>query len=99
MGFLNGIRTFCTQVYPKIQQTFRLKTTSPDVERYIMEIVKQTIQYREKNNVIRKDLMQLLIQMRNNGATEQDGNWETNVIKDGNSEARPYPRNRSYNPI
>lgn len=84
MGFVNGIRTFCTLIYPKIQQTLRLKTTSHDVEHYIMEIVKQTIQFREKNNVIRKDLMQLLIQMRNNGTIEQDGNWETNVIKDGN---------------
>lgn len=92
MGFVNGLRTFCTMVYPKIQQTLRLKTASPEVERYIMEIVKQTIQYREKNNETRKDLMQLLIQMRNNGAIEQDGNWETNVTKDGNSRTRPHSR-------
>lgn len=72
-------------IYPKIQQTLRLKTTSADVERYIMEIVKQTVQYREKNNVVRKDLMQLLIQLRNNGSAEQDGNWETNIIRDGRS--------------
>lgn len=86
---MNGIRTFCTLIYPKIQETLRLKTTSPDVERYIMEIVKQTTQYREKNHIIRKDLMQLLIQMRNNGATEEDGNWETNVAKNGISRALP----------
>lgn len=40
-----------------------------------MDIVKQTISHRETNNVIRKDLMQLLIQIRNGGVINNASDW------------------------
>lgn len=35
-------------------------------EKFFIEIVKNTIDYREKNNIVRKDFMQFLIETRNN---------------------------------
>lgn len=56
----------------------RLKSVDDDIEAFIMDLVKQNIELREKNNVSRKDLFQLLIQLRNTGKVEADGIWDTN---------------------
>lgn len=42
---------------------------------FMVRIVKETIEYREKNNVQRKDFMQLLLQLRNTGEVKADGDW------------------------
>lgn len=42
----------------------------------MINIVRETIEYREKNNVIRKDFMQLLLQLRNTGNVGVDGDWD-----------------------
>lgn len=82
MGLASALRTFAILVYPKLQKTLRFKSTDADVEHYIMSLVKQTVQYREENNIVRKDLMQLLIQLRNNN-TSKDGDWTTTIVNDG----------------
>ena len=45
-----------------------------DVSFYFRKMVKDTVEYRETNNVHRNDFMQLLIQMKNKtlGAVEED---------------------------
>lgn len=40
-----------------------------------MDLVTTTIEHREKNNVMRKDLMQFLIQLRNNSDTNDTDDW------------------------
>jgi len=47
---------------------------------FMIKIVKSTIDYREKENVSRKDFMQLLLQIRNTGKTNQDGIWEVETV-------------------
>jgi cytochrome P450 family 6 len=42
----------------------------------MIAIVKKTIEHREKNNVQRKDFMQLLLQLRNTGTVGADGEWQ-----------------------
>lgn len=55
-----------------------LKSVDNDIEAFILDLVKQNIELREKNNVSRKDLFQLLIQLRNTGKVEADGIWDAN---------------------
>lgn len=44
------------------------------------DVAKETIEYREKNNVIQRDLLQLLIQFRNTGIVNADDNiWDANL--------------------
>lgn len=48
-------------------------------------MVKQNLEYRERNSISRKDFFQLLIQLRNTGTVQLDDEWET-VIKTDESQ-------------
>lgn len=61
----------------------KLKTVDQDVEDFIMSVVRKTIDYREQNNVVRKDLLQLLLQLRNTGRVAEDDNWDAKQQKNG----------------
>lgn len=67
---------------PQIMSLLRIRSVEPDVEDFVRSIVKQNLEYREKNNVTRRDFFQLLIQLRNNGAVQLDGEWETKITAD-----------------
>ena len=45
----------------------------------LRNIIKRTVEYREKNNVSRKDLLQLLIQLRNTGKISENNDNIWNV--------------------
>ena len=62
----------------------RLKSIPPKVESFIFAVTKQNLEYREKNNVVRKDFFQLLVQLRNNGTVQLDDEWETVIKADEN---------------
>jgi cytochrome P450 family 6 len=47
-----------------------LKSTNEDVAKFFMKVVKDTLEYREKNNVQRNDFMNLLMQIKNTGKLE-----------------------------
>lgn len=79
---MNGIRSFMKFVYPKLQNIFGVKTTDKDVEEFMINLVKDTMEYREKNNISRKDLLQLMIQLRNTGNVHNEDVWDT-TIADG----------------
>ncbi|XP_055386710.1 probable cytochrome P450 6d5 [Condylostylus longicornis] len=50
---------------------------SNPARKFMVKIVKETIDFREKNNFVRKDLMQSLIQLRNTGKINIDDNiWD-----------------------
>lgn len=83
MNFKNGLRAFATLIYPKLQRILKLKSVDDDVEDFMINVVKDTLSYREKNNVTRKDLMQLMIQLRNTGKVQEDGEWDTKIINNG----------------
>lgn len=48
---------------------------------HMKEIVRRTIEYREKNSVIRKDMLQLLLQLRNTGKINDDNDEEWSAVK------------------
>lgn len=79
---LNGIRFFLKFIAPKLLVILRLKAVPMEVEKFIKKIVKENLEYREKNNVSRKDFFQLLIQLRNNGAVQLDDEWNTLIKAD-----------------
>lgn len=64
-------------------ELFRIKTMDQDVREYMINIVRATIEHREKNNTSRKDFIQCLIQLRNNGnISADDGLWDTKNVSD-----------------
>ncbi|XP_037931544.1 probable cytochrome P450 6d4 [Teleopsis dalmanni] len=51
----------------------------------MLKIVKDTIEYREKHNIVRKDMLQLLMQLKNTGKIEEDDNFDAKVTKKAGS--------------
>lgn len=51
----------------------------------MLDIVKETIEHREKHGIVRKDMMQLLMQLRNNGSIDEDDTkiWSMKTTADG----------------
>lgn len=89
--FKQGLIFLLSFIYPSILSTFRVKVSYDEVEEFFMTIVKQTIDYREnsKENE-RKDFMQLMIQLKNQGYLsadkDDDEEDESDVIKSSNKE-------------
>ncbi|XP_058130760.1 probable cytochrome P450 6a14 [Anopheles ziemanni] len=48
-----------------------VKITDAGVERFFMNLVRETVEYREKNNVQRNDFLNLLIQIKNKGSLSE----------------------------
>lgn len=48
-----------------------------------MDLVKNTVEYREEKNVCRKDFFQLLIQLRNSGQIQKDDEWNIQIRNKG----------------
>lgn len=56
---------------------FNVNSLSQVVQEFMIGIVKQQIEYREANNVVRKDFIQVLIQLRNNSKVNEDiDSWD-----------------------
>lgn len=78
----NSIRWSMFFVAPKLLELFQIKCVQSSVESFIKSIVKQNLEYRELNNVSRKDFFQLLIQLRNIGTVQSDDKWD--ILKKAN---------------
>lgn len=83
-SIMNSIRLTCHFVAPKLMSFFRIKLNAESVDKFMRNVVKENVEYREKNKIIRKDLFQLLIQIRNNGTVQLDDEWETVIQADEN---------------
>lgn len=77
LNLRNGIRQLVSFLSPKLMVFFKIRAFDKDVQEFMTAVVKQNLEYREKNNVTRKDFFQLLMQLRNGGSVQSDGQWET----------------------
>ncbi|XP_055852792.1 cytochrome P450 6a8-like [Episyrphus balteatus] len=53
--------------FPDLARKLRLKQTHDDVEAFFMRIVRETVDYREKNSIKRNDFMNLLLEIKHSG--------------------------------
>ena len=65
-------RTF-VNTFPNLSHLFNIALVPRDIHNFFMKLVKDTVNYREKNKVNRKDFMQMLIDMKNNKLAEEEG--------------------------
>lgn len=66
---------------PKIMKYISFKITDPEVEVFMYSIVKQTMEYRKKNNVERNDFLQQLIQLHEKGYVSVDKNDKSEHVE------------------
>lgn len=77
-SFKNIIRSNLAIMNPRLAKFLRLRFTDKEVSDFFVGIVRQNLEYREKNNITRKDFFQMLIQLRNTGKIQDDGGeWHT----------------------
>lgn len=57
---------------PSLLQILRIPFLKPEVSKYFLSVVKDSITYREENNVHRKDFLDLLIRLKNNENISDD---------------------------
>lgn len=62
--FLSNIRTAIIFLAPGLVDLFNIPMIPSDIREYFVRITRETIQYREENNVRRNDFMQQVIDMR-----------------------------------
>jgi cytochrome P450 family 6 len=60
---------FCT-MFKDLARKFHVTFLYKDSTDFFMKVVRETVEYREKNSVNRNDFMHLLIQLKNAGALE-----------------------------
>nr|QEG78945.1 CYP6BH5 [Phaedon cochleariae] len=61
------LNLFATIFFPNMAGLLGISNIQPDVSKYFSRIIRETVEYREKNNVVRKDFLDLLIQLKNSG--------------------------------
>lgn len=71
-GFVDNIRIILSMAYPNIARKLGSYLNKPHVTKFFMGMLKDTVDYREKNNIYRKDFMHLLIQLKNRGLISDD---------------------------
>lgn len=91
------ISDFLTVFMPELSLKLKIKITPDDVEEFFMSVVKQTIEHREKNKDFeRKDFMQLMIQLKNQGFLSSDKNESDD---EGTSEKLIDTRKLTFNEV
>ncbi|KAL7027664.1 hypothetical protein ACKWTF_005515 [Chironomus riparius] len=73
MLVIGSLMIFCPKLFSKL----KFRSVPLQNELFVTEMVKNTVEYREKNDVKRKDLMQLLIQLKNDGYVSVDRDEQT----------------------
>jgi hypothetical protein len=68
------IRTLHSLI-PSWISVLKLRDLDPQISKYFRNMVKDTVNYREKNNIKRNDFMQLLIQLKNKEEVEEDRSY------------------------
>lgn len=65
------IRSVWTSIPPTLIKRLKLDFIEKKIQDYFMEIVDETVQYREKNKISRNDFLDLLIALKNNTIIEK----------------------------
>lgn len=67
---MENLRTLFVFSFPTLSSLLRMRATPPDVSEFFWKLVKDTVTYREKNNFVRNDFLQLLIDLKNDDKSE-----------------------------
>lgn len=82
--FTDIVRGTTSFLYPGLEKLFVRLGWKQDAIEGMRELASQTIDLREKNNIVRKDLLQLLLQLRNQGKISTDDSvWTAENSKQG----------------
>jgi cytochrome P450 family 6 len=89
-----AIISFIVVTVPSFFRVLKLRFLDPNISKYFRNMVQETVNYRERNNITRNDFMQLLIQIKNKVKLDEDNeNLEQNfhgTLENNSSEEGMY---------
>ncbi|XP_017084417.2 probable cytochrome P450 6d5 [Drosophila eugracilis] len=84
LNFQDIVRGAALFLYPGLEKFFVRIGWKQEANEMMRELAHRTVDLREKNNIVRKDLLQLLLQLRNQGQVNTDDNvWTAESTKNG----------------
>ncbi|KAK9501873.1 hypothetical protein O3M35_012515 [Rhynocoris fuscipes] len=69
-GFLQMVKFLILEMFPKLAEMLKLTLTRRDVGEYFCKIIRDTIDYRKKNGVVRNDFLQMFMTLKDKGSIE-----------------------------
>ncbi|XP_030371213.1 probable cytochrome P450 6d5 [Scaptodrosophila lebanonensis] len=82
--FKDVIRGTAQFLYPNLEKIFVRLFGIQEAPEQMRALVKRTVEHREKHNVVRRDFLQLLLQLRNTGKISSDDNmWSAETTAEG----------------
>lgn len=70
---LRSVKRILNFAFPNLSKYLGTRLVKKEVSDFFVQIVAETVRYRETNNVCRRDFLQLLIDVRNEGEYVDDG--------------------------
>lgn len=71
----NMMRNNLSIMMPKLSKFLKLRFVDKDVGDFMIEAVRQNLEFREQKNFARKDFFQMLMQLRNTGKIQEGDDW------------------------
>ncbi|KAG8293454.1 hypothetical protein J6590_016413 [Homalodisca vitripennis] len=79
---LQTFRLIFVFFFKRLAKLLGLRQVPQHINDYIIGLVKQTMQFREKNNIQRADFMQLMMSIKDQTTEGQDINWKHELTED-----------------
>jgi cytochrome P450 family 6 len=67
-----SLLSFIVATVPRLLSVLKLRVLDPNISKYFRNMVEETVNYRERNNITRNDFMHLLIQIKNKVKPDED---------------------------
>lgn len=74
-NYTNGFRGIISLASWTLTKVLRLRFVDKEVRDFMTDLVRQNMELRERTNVVRKDIFQLMMQVRNTGQVQEEGDW------------------------
>ncbi|KAK9505569.1 hypothetical protein O3M35_009589 [Rhynocoris fuscipes] len=72
-------------MFPFLKKFYRFNFVDQEVEHFLINMVKNTVKYREENNIRRNDFLDLMIQLKNKGKLENESKEASEAEKKAES--------------
>ena len=69
---IKTIKLFFMLAFQNLAKKMSMMITDKEVSDFFLNSIKQTVEYREKNDIVRPDFMNLLLQIKNKGKINDD---------------------------
>ncbi|XP_066904056.1 probable cytochrome P450 6a14 [Halyomorpha halys] len=73
LTFLAKLKVALSRLFPGLLALFNIRFIPLEDENYIMNLVENIVEQREKNGIVRNDFIDLLMQLKNKGSLADDG--------------------------